>query len=284
MKSKHITFDLYRYQLLPIDRAFQIELFGGISSLEDLLRQKNYIFFQALRGVREFKSRKTVIRHKVLYHDTEQVLIRFAANRSLTRETQEFTEEEIENWPSFLVYLWNDPTQQFIAIQERRSAFQKTEVVTKAIIDAVDIELSKNNLRAHTEALFLEAAFWDLIERNIGRIKDIHFELITPNMSNISDVLSDDLKSFAKTTNTAQTNLIIHADPDSSITVDSSDPNLRGLVSYSSEGGGNISIKVRGVSKRYHTKKSKKHIELTELEIEGKNPEEIVKIIKEMLS
>lgn len=284
MKNKNISFDLFRYQILPRSRTFQPDLFGEIKSLDDLLAQKNQIFFQALLKVREFETRKTPIRHKVLYQDQDQILYRFASNRSLTRETEEFTEEEVENWPSFLVYIWNDPSEQFMAIQERWSAFQKTDIVAKSITQAVDEVLGENNLRAHPESLFLESEFWDLIDHNTGKIRDIHFELITPNMSNISETLSDELKDFAKSTNTAQTKLNIQADPDSSILLDPDDKNLKGLVSYSSEGGGNISIKVRGLSKRINTKKSKKHIDLTELEIEGKDPSEIADIIKELLS
>jgi len=284
MKTKNISFDLFRYQILPRSRSFQPDLFGEIKSLDDLLARKNEIFFQALRNVQEFETRKTAIRHKILYQDHDQILYRFAANRALKRETREFTEEEVENWPSFLVYIWNNPSEQFIAIQERWSAFQKTEVVAKSITDAVNEELGKLNLRAHPESLFLESEFWALIDQNVGKIRDIHFELITPNMSNISETLSDQLKDFAKSTNTAQTNLNIQADPDSSILPDPNDKNLKGLVSYSSEGGGNISIKIRGLSRRLHTKKSKKHIDLTELEIEGKEPEELAKIIKGLLS
>jgi hypothetical protein len=284
MKNKNISFDLFRYQILPINRSFHPDLFEEIISLDDLLAKKNQIFFKALLNVCKFETRKTIIRHKVLYEDQNQILYRFAANRSLTRETEEFTEEEVENWPSFLVYIWNDPLEQFIAIQERWSAFQKTEIVAKSITEAVNEELGKNNLRARPESLFLESEFWDLIEQNTGKIRDVLFELITPNMSNICETLSDDLKDLAKSTNTTQTNLNIQADPDSSIVLDPNDKNLKGLVSYSSEGGGNISIKVRGLSKRIHTKKSKKHIDLTELEIEGKDSSEIAAIIKDLLS
>ncbi|TAN38680.1 MAG: hypothetical protein EPN23_01995 [Verrucomicrobia bacterium] len=212
------------------------------------------------------------------------MLYRFAANRSLTRETENFTEEEIENWPSFFVYIWNAPDEQLIAVQERWNAFQQTEVVAKAIIDSVDLDLGRNNLRAHIEALFFENAFWDLVSQNVGKIKDIRFELITPNMANISGVLSDDLKQFAKSTNAAQTTLDIQADPDSAITIDVKDEKLKGLVTYSSEGGGNISVKIRGISRRIHTKKSKKHLDVDEVEFTGRDPKEIVDLLKGLLS
>ena len=284
MKTNILSFDIFRYQILPKSRAFQSELFGGYSSLEDLLAKKNEIFFAALDRVQKFQTRKTVLRHKVMHQDKTSILYRFAANRSLTRETEDFTQEEIANWPSFLVYVWNDPAAQYILVQERRNAFQQTEIVANTIINSINFDLGKQNLRVHVESLFLENAFWDLVDRNTGRIKDVRFELITPNMSNISEVLGDDLKQFAKNTNAAQTTLDIQADPDSTILLNPADTGLKGLVTYSSEGGGNISIKIRGLSKRIHTKKSKKHIDITELEFDGKEPAEIVAILKGLLT
>ena len=179
MKAKNISFDLFRYQILPRSRTLQWDLFSGIKSLDDLLARKNDIFFRALGKVQIFKTRRTIIRHKILFQDKDQILYRFAANRALKRETREFTEEEIENWPSFFVYIWNNPLKQFIAIQRRWSAFQKTEVVVKSIADAVNEVLGMLNLRVLAEALFLESEFWALIDQHAGRIRDIRFELIT---------------------------------------------------------------------------------------------------------
>ena len=283
MKINTISFDIFRYQILPKSRSFQAELFGGYSSLEELLTNKNELFFTALGRVEMFHARKTVLRHKILHQDDSSILYRFAANRSLTRETEDFTQEEIENWPSFYVYVWNDPSMQYILIQERRNAFQQTQIVAKTIIDSVNTYLGKQNLRAHFESLFLENEFWDLVSQNTGKIKDVRFELITPNMSNISDVLGDDLKQFAKGTNAAQTTLDIQADPDSTILLDPTETGLKGLVTYSSEGGGNISVKIRGLSKRIHTQRSKKHIDVSEIEFDGKDASEIVDILKGLL-
>lgn len=284
MKTKSISLDLFRYQILPKSRSFQPDLFGDITSLEDLLFRKNELFFAALKDTAKFQTRRTVIRHRVLFEDASSILYKFAANRSITRETENFTEEEISNWPSFLVYVWNVPEKQIIAVQERWNAFQQTEVVAEAIIDAVNFTLGRRNLRAHVEPMFHENVFWKIVSDNAGKLRDIRFELITPNMSNIAGVLSEELKDFAKNTNTAQTTLDIQADPDSTILIDPDDERLKGIVKYSSDGGGNISIKIRGISKRINTKKSKRHIDISELEIEGKNPTEITDIIKGLFS
>lgn len=57
---------------------------------------------------------------------------------------------------------------------------------------------------------------------------------------------------------------------------------LQGLVNYSSEGGGNISLKIEGFNKTYHTSNTVKEITLGDVEMTG-NPEQIVEILKELL-
>jgi len=81
-------------------------------------------------------------------------------------------------------------------------------------------------------------------------------------MANISGSLSQDLRQFAKEMNSVKNNLRVDADPESAIHVDESSPTLSGLVAYSSEGGGNISMKVSGIKKKYQTSKSVKTVSL----------------------
>ena len=52
MKKKYHRFEIYRYQLLPLDRFFQGELFGDVKSVDDLIAKKNEIFSEYLRELR----------------------------------------------------------------------------------------------------------------------------------------------------------------------------------------------------------------------------------------
>jgi len=280
---KNTAFDLFRYQILPRNRSFQPDLFGGIKTLEDLLAKKNDFFAECIQTVEKFQSKRSEIVHKLIYHDQESFLFKMAVHRSIKRETEEFVAEELENWPSILVLIWNRPDKQIIAIQERGAAFQKTDVVANTIAETANKVLVNQNLRVHVEALFLEKAFWDLIEEHKGKIKDIKFELITPNMANISETLSEELEDLAKGSNAAQSNLEIIADPDSSIIVEESDNRIRGLVQYSSKGGGDISIKLRGFKGRVHTKESKKRVDVDEVTISGADPKGIVTVLKRLI-
>jgi len=284
MRKKNHRFEIYRYQLLPIDRFFQGELFGDVKSVEDLIAKKNEIFSEFLRELRIISGKQTQMIARFLGVKDEFYLYRFAANRSLVRETEEFTEEELDNWPSFLVGIWNHPDEQYIVVEERRDAFQHTDTVTNAIESSLSPKLKNKQLSVYIEPLFKEEEFWKIVDRYEGKITDIKFELITPNMANISGVLSDDLKALAKTSNTARTNLQITAPDDSALSVEKADDQIKGLVEYSSEGGGNISLRARGVRRRVQTARTKKSFEVDEIEIQGQTADEITDILRSMLS
>lgn len=233
MSTKSTSFELFRYQLLPIDRFLQGNLLTGVGSIDELISRKNEFFSEAISGAKSFSDKRHETITKKLYEKDDFFLLRIAHNRSIHRETKDFRDEVIDNWPSILVAIWNNPEKQFIAIQRRATAFS--------------------------------------------------FEIITPNMANISGSLSDDLKDFAKATNSARNKLKIESDPEAPLHLEESNRTLQGLVNYSSEGGGNISLKIDGVKKTYHTSKTVKEIQLGDMEIQA-NAEEVASIIKELLA
>ncbi len=282
MSTKSTSFELFRYQLLPIDRFLQGNLLTGVGSIDELISRKNEFFSEAISGTKNFSDKSHDTITKKLYEKDDFFLLRIAHNRSIHRETKDFRDEVIDNWPSILVAIWNNPEKQFIAVQRRTTAFSSCEVVVKMIINSLAPQLRHHHLRAIHEPLFEKKQFWSLLHQYEGRIKSVEFEIITPNMANISRSLSDDLKDFAKATNSARNKLKIESDPEAPLHLEESNRTLQGLVSYSSEGGGNISLKIAGVKKTYNTSKTVKEIQLGDMEIQG-NAEEVASIIKELL-
>lgn len=282
MSSKTNTFELFRYQILPVDRYFQGDFFNGVHNVEELIKQKNKFFAQALLGQSDFsnKRHKTVV--KQLLHHGDFHLYRIAHNKTLHRETRDFKDETIDSWPSILVAIWNHPDKQYIAVQKRTTAFAKCETVAKLILEKIEPQLTHFQLRAIYEPLFEKQQFWTLLRKYRGKVKSVDFEIITPNMANISGTLPDDLKLFAKCTNSTRNNLKIESEPDSALHLEEDNSALRGLVDYSSEGGGNISLKIDGIKKHHQTSRTVKEISLGEMELTG-NAEQIAQVLKELL-
>lgn len=275
-------FELFRYQLLPVDRQWQLDFINGIQSVDELIERKNDIFAQALREVDQFIYPRTTVIAKLLHAEHDFFLYRIAANRSIHRETKEFSDEYIDNWPSVLVAVWNHPDIQLIAVQRRNTAFQHAKSVVHMILESVEPKLSAAHLRSHFEPLFEVERFWALVQKFEGRIKSIEFEFITPNMANISRSLSRDLRQFAKEMNSANNNLRITADKESIIHVDKSNQTLVGLVEYSSEGGGNIAMKVAGLKKKYQTSGNVKTVSIDKIDIDG-SASDVAAVLKDLM-
>lgn len=282
MKSTTSQFELYRYQLLPIDRYLQGDLWSGINSIEELIAKKNELFGSALLEVDHFANSRTETATKRLYAQEDFFLFRIASNRSLHRETKEFTEEYIDNWPSVLVAVWNHPEIQMFAIQRRTAAFSSTEAVAKLILETIYPSLSHFHLRAIYEPIVERKVFWDIVEKYEGKIQKLEFEFITPNMANIAGSLPENLKEFAKVTNSVKNKLDIESDPESNLHIEKNNRTVSALADYTSDGGGNVAIKVSGLSKKINTSKTVKHVEISEMELQG-TADEVANILKEIM-
>lgn len=279
-RTKKIGFHEYRYQILPTSQTIQLDIEGSIKDLADLKRQKNELFRRAVSTVKTFSYSRGDIRHKV-WHDDDIFVLQIGVERDLKRITREFEIEDVENWPTVYVVFNNDPAIQKCLVQQG-GGFQRTITVLKIIEQSLNAVLARYQLSVAFEPIYSESYFWDLVEQYRERITQIEFELISPNMSNISESLTFDLAQLNRSTNTQRTNLQLNSDVNTALTPTADDPLIGGLVKYSSEGGGDITMRARGVRKKIHTAKGVKEITIEEIEVEGATQEQILRMFKEI--
>ncbi|WP_321530087.1 hypothetical protein [uncultured Desulfuromonas sp.] len=277
-----IPFELFRYQILPIDRFIQMNYLTEVSSMNELISRKNEFFFECIKETKDFSDNKRETITKKIHEDSEFILLKVAHNKSIRRETKDFRDEVIDSWPSILVAIWNDPEKQIIAVQKRTMAFSTCRSVVKMVLGAISKKLTFYGLTAIHEPLFEKQKFWSLLHKYDGKVKAVEFEMITPNMANISDSLADGLKDFAKNTNSTRNKLKLESDPGAPLHLSQDNEVLTGLVNYSSEGGGNISLKIEGVKKKYNTSKTVREVHLGPTEIQGSS-DQITKVLKELM-
>ncbi|MBH0040436.1 hypothetical protein [Pseudoalteromonas sp. SWN166] len=276
MNYKNVNFDLYRYQLLPITQNIQPDLYREILTKEELKRKKNILFHEVISKLPNMVSNSgNSLQQKIVLNTESWFAFKLGTQKTIEIENENFNRELVDNWPHVTVIIDNRSDRQLIAISKNSRAFSSTRVVAKIIKESLKNHLANLQLSMHIEAIFEEKCFWKLINKNRGKVTSIKFELISPNMANISKSLKVDLKQINIDTNSHKTCLELNADDNASLEIQEDNEVIDGLVEYASKGGGDIVLKVNGIKRSIRTKQSIKTIEIDELTVESLNAESL---------
>ena len=218
-----------------------------------------------------------------MYQNYEMYYFKVGVKRNTRRFKKDFTEEILDNYPNIIVAINNDPQVQKIAIQTNASAFQKTSIVANFIKSSVQKFLKNYNITFAVEATFDSQKFWSIIRDYPKQVKQVTFNLISPNMANITNDLKLDLRGLHNDTNTQKTKLELNAEKDSYLTLDEKSGLVNSIVDYSAKGGGDISVKVDTIKKKLHTAQSVKDFNVDELLLKGDDWEAINKMFSTIL-
>lgn len=273
-------FDLYRYQLLPLSQQVQLDMLRHIDSLESLKRRKNEFFAEILTQLPTLHHRKIEIIHKLDMHAGDWFVFHIAARKTLARFKPDFNVERLEDWPHVVVIISNAPDIQAIAISRNSKAFSSSSVVARMLLDNLQLLLRKYQLHLEIEALFEKRTFWFLVEQHQGQISSLTFELVSPNMANISKTLEIDLAQINRDTNSHRTDLTLNSGTGSVLEVQRNNAILNSLVDYASAGGGDIVLRVRGLKKRIRTSRSVRDVSVDEIVLSNPSPEALQFITK----
>ena len=279
--STHTVFRAYRYQLLPLDRNETKDLYHDHSA-EEIVARKNHFFAEALTHLPKATHKRVEINISIEAIGQELFKIQLAPSRPLTRETHDYRREKVENWPHIEAYILNNPDDQLLIIQDRATAFANTDTVANIILRGTRGGLDRIGLSLQIEPLFDEAYFWNLVSQYSNKITWVEFEFITPNMANISKTLANTLKSLGKETNAVREQLTLRSDPSSSLDISHENATIKGLVEYTSQGAGDIKLKIKGIRKRFQTSNTRREVHLSGIEITA-GANEIAEIIREAL-
>lgn len=280
MKSKFLNFHLYRFHLLPLKTNIQAynEYFDEKLTSEELKIKKNEIFKEVL-----LKLNTTTDKNKnpiQIYDktDNDECFLYKIANKKTTTITKNFKHTRTEDEPYVFIIINNNKEIQKIAINENSKAFTNPDSVRNIIKKLFQKDLEKYGINIEIEKLFDKKTFWDYASRYKDQISYINFKIIKPNLANISASLSEDLKKFMNKVNSHESNLKIKA-PEKGVleNINQSNPDINGLVDYSSKGGGSVTLKVKGITKSYNTIEKPEIIEFNEMKIEG-SPEDVIKV------
>jgi hypothetical protein len=266
--SPMLTFELFRFQLLPISQHQQ-ELFSQPYSAEVIREKKNAFFDEVLQHLPSFRHRGMRLRHKVELHVDDLFIFKLGTHKSVDRDTPEFRRERIESWPNVTVILDNNPDSQIIAISKNHRAFSSGSSVAKLIERTLTQPLKSYGLTIQVREQFEKNSFWETINQFDGMVSRVRFEMVAPNMANISKVLRVDLKQLNRESNAQKTSLELEAVDGAALEIREDNQLINGCVDYASAGGGDISIKIRGMKREIRTSTTVKTISIEEAILEA---------------
>jgi hypothetical protein len=260
-------YELFRFQLLPISQHQQ-QLFSKTFTVNEIRERKNEFLNEALAELPGFVHPRTEVRHKVERHEDGFFVFKLSAHKKLDRYTEEFMLERLETWPNVTVVIDNDPDRQVIGISRNTLAFSSGHVVANLLERTLNSSLSNYGLTIQIQEQFEKNNFWEIIDKFRGRIKRVRFEMVSPNMANISQVLRVDLKQLNRESNSQRTSIELQAVDGASLELSRDNPLVAGCVEYASLGGGDIAIKVSGLKKEIRTSTSVSTVAIDNLEME----------------
>ncbi|MBK9284743.1 MAG: hypothetical protein IPM51_10560 [Sphingobacteriaceae bacterium] len=280
---KKYVFETYRYQILPISKNIQKKIDSNIETYEQLVAEKNNLLADILLNKNIFLNyKRSQVVFRLEYSDKNIFIFRLGVRRDIKRNTKEFKQEEIEDYPNIVLIFNNDPTVQKLAIQKNYRAFNKSETVAHLIENSLSNFLLGLNLAIYIEPIYNVSEFWDIIERYPNKIQQIGFELIRPNLSNISNTIDKQIKQLQLSTDAHKTKFELESNKDANLNITQDNQQIQNLLEYSAQGGGPISLKIKGLKKKIKTKKSSEEFEITELELNGP-PEQLKEMMKDIL-
>ncbi len=282
-QNPQFSFHIYRYQILPFSQQIPLFLDCGVKSIDELKEKKNEFFSQAIQEIINLIYERAELIHKIILNEEDIIIFKIGVNRKFNRDKPDFTVEEIDNWPNLHIIINNKANIQKIAIQFNRKAFGSTNTVANLLEQNIDAVLKKYYLKIHIKPIFTKQFFWDIVDKHPTGITQTCFDMVSPNMSNISHSLNLDLQQLNATTNTQETKLELNSDQSSNLNFDRDDIFINSLVDYASEGGGNISLKIKGYKRKFHTSNSIDEYEIDELEIKNATSKELGEIFKGIL-
>lgn len=269
MEYKKLTFDLYRFQLLPISQNIHDDLYIDNLSIEKLKELKNQIFSDVISKLIKINHRTFDIIQKNIPIGGDWIAFKLGAKKHVEIGTTDLKKSTIDSWPHITIIINNNPQIQTIAISRNTKAFSSTAAVSKLLQRNLEHALRTRQLTLHIKPIFDKRDFWSVISKYEHEISSVKFELISPNMSNISKSLTIDLKTINEETNSHRTNVELNADNGANLELSESNRVVSGLVEYAAQGGGNISIKVQGVRQKIQTNTEIKTLEIDEFTVDN---------------
>ena len=252
-KKRSYLFEYFRYQLVPT-KISQLTIDNVPFTTEKIKEMKNQFFSEVITKI-TLKQNNKPLHTKVMYEGDQKYLLLVGNDRKVPY-VEEFERKEIDSVPYSVIAIDNEPEKQIMAIRNDRNAFSGADTLSRIVERALNEKLNYYNIEIHVEAISPKENFWDAISKSKEDVVKIKFEIIKPNMSNISSRLDQEIKEVIEDLNSHKSTITFEATSNGTLeNVNQANVKLNNMVNYATDGGGNASVKFKDKT-TYTTKKN----------------------------
>lgn len=252
-KKRSYLFEYFRYQLVPT-KISQLTIDNVPFTTEKIKEMKNQFFSEVITKIILRQNNKP-LHTKVMYEGDQKYLLLVGNDRKVPY-VEEFERKEIDSVPYSVIAIDNDPDKQIMAIRNDRNAFSSADTLSRIVERALNEKLNYYNIEIHVEAISPKENFWGAISKSKEDVVKIRFEIIKPNMSNLSSSLDQEIKEVIEDLNSHKSTITFEATSNGTLeNVNQANVKLNNMVNYATDGGGNASVKFKDKT-TYTTKKN----------------------------
>lgn len=233
-KNKPAEFYLYRYQIFVDQAPIQLQ-FDNNDTRESLYEKRNIYLLEALKKIADFPAHQTRYTYKIeLNPDDSQLLLFVQAERTKTL-TQNKEDIHLPHQPYGWVAVDMSSSVQTIGITSHGDL--RAEHVFKDLERKLQRILSENNLDIQIEPIRKRRAFWEIVDDNMGKIKEVGIIINPPNMPELTETFDKELTKFTESAGAKKTTLILRAKKDNTLNICETNKQLQDLANYADLGG-----------------------------------------------
>jgi hypothetical protein len=285
MTANDFIFDIFRFQLAPtVSDAYQTRIDEESLTYADLKSKKNELLAKILRNqnLRLIDPHDRISGFELLQEIDDFFFFAIQIKREIKRTTLDRKIEQIPDYPYIYLIINNKPEVQKIAIQKNRKVYQHTNAPANLFERTLAYHLRSYHLDIVVNPIFSEGKFWDIIQQYDQRIQAVTFEIPKPNLSDVSKTIDKFVIETIQGTNAKQAKLEIEAHKDSNLNINQSDKNINDLVKASSEGNGDITLKIKRRRTKFSTRNIPTEKIVTEFELSNLSSHQIQDLLSNL--
>jgi hypothetical protein len=252
-------------------------------------RDKNEILKEIITNKIEFQSGTANLIYLCPMEYDNFIFAKIGKKSSIKRNLQsenDFIQEVEDDYPNCQIFfnLSNDPDKgQRIAFEYKSQVFRSPEKQLKALEDFINSQLLHKGYVISIHPIVDKSEFWSIVQKYKGKIEKLTFSYSVPNLFNLQNSLSVDLKSVGSKYCGTKISAVIE-NKDGQLEIPKDDPFILQSAEYTGRGGGEYKFKIKNVKSEISSGKNVKTISFDELELIGHDSDKMKQIINEIFN